>query len=74
MDIEALENNPEQCGFSSLALEGGPGGDEAVGLAGILAIWGIGSVMLKQRGLDAAGRFMELKFIVRTGVDRLRCS
>lgn len=62
VDIEALEKNPEEWGFSSLALEGDL---EAMKSWGWLDYWeslaGIGSVMLKQPGLDAANRFEELR-------------
>ncbi|WP_160665136.1 hypothetical protein [Pseudarthrobacter sp. ATCC 49987] len=62
VDIEALEKDPEQWGFSSLALAGDL---EAMKSWGWLDYWesleGIGSVLLKQPGLDAANGFGELK-------------
>lgn len=62
VEIDALEKDPEQWGFSSLALEGDL---EVMKSWGWLDYWptmeGIGSVTLKQPGLDAANGYRGLK-------------
>lgn len=62
VEIDALEKDPEQFGFSSLALEGDL--EELKSWGGLTTgrpLAGIGSVILKQPGLDAASRLKEIK-------------
>lgn len=73
VEIDALENEPERFGFSSSSLEGDL---EAMKEWGWVEFWptmeGIGSVMVKQPGLDVADEFKVLKANPRRRAQEIR--